>query len=131
MLHLYTVNLIVNDGTSDSVPRTAEVVAIAYRDALAVTLQQAITAVNALDSTVLKNKNNQKSLTNQINTALALINQGSYADALVQLKSTLGKTDGCAVSKAPEKNDWIRNCASQQQVYPLIQEAIGYLNSML
>jgi hypothetical protein len=93
-------------------------------------LQDALAAVNALDPAVFK-KNKQTSLSNQINAALALVEQNLNADALVQAQSILGKTDGCATSGTPDNNDWITDCASQEQVRPFIQEAIVYLNNMM
>lgn len=93
-------------------------------------LQDALAAVNALDPAVFK-KNKQTSLSNQINAALALVEQYLNADALVQAQSILGKTDGCATSGTPDNNDWITDCASQEQVRPFIQEAIVYLNNIM
>jgi hypothetical protein len=67
-------------------------------------------------------------LTNKINAAIQMIDQGLYQDALDKLTNDiLGKTDGCAITGAPDKNDWITNCTSQGQVYPLIIEAINLL----
>lgn len=43
----------------------------------------------------------------------------------------LGKTNGCAESGAPDKNDWIKDCDAQTQVYPLIREAIELLTNLL
>ncbi|MCW5198326.1 FG-GAP repeat protein [Desulfobulbus sp. F4] len=94
-------------------------------------LQDALAAVNALDPAVFKKANRQVSLSNQINAALALVEQNLNADALVQAQSILGKTDGCATSGTPDNNDWITDCASQKQVRPFIQEAIVYLNNMM
>lgn len=127
----YAVSLIVNDGAVDSTASTANVVAISYLTATTKTMQEAVAAVNAINPAMLNNKNNQKALTNQLNAALTLADQGSYADALTQLQDTLGKTDGCVASGAPDKNDWLTDCDSQEQVQPLLQEAIEYLNSMM
>jgi hypothetical protein len=43
----------------------------------------------------------------------------------------LAKTDGCAQTGAPDKNDWIKDCADQNQVDPLILQAIQLLRGML
>ncbi len=127
----YQVSLVINDGTIDSPVSTAEAVAIPYLTAITQILQDAGTAIDAIAPAVLKNANQQNALTNQINAALTLVDQGYYGEAFVQLNSTLGKTDGCAEAGAPDKNDWIQDCASQEQVYPLIAEALGYLESIL
>jgi hypothetical protein len=54
---------------------------------------------------------------------MKLIDQGNYADALAKLKTDiLPKTDGCATQGKPDKNDWITDCATQQQVYALVTQ---------
>lgn len=95
------------------------------------TLQKAITAINDIPLDDLKNINMQNTLTNKVNAALALIEQGAYAEALNKLQNDLlGKTDGCATSGSPDKNDWIEDCAGQDQVYQLIMEAIEYVTEL-
>lgn len=127
----YEVSLIVNDGFVDSEPSTVTVLAISYLDATTCTLQETITAVNTIDLGDFKNKNMQNTLTNKVNATLELVDQGSYAEALDKLQNDLlGKTNGCTNLGEPDKNDWIQECACQDQVYPLIIEAIGYLESL-
>ena len=73
-----------------------------------------------------------KSLTNKINAALKLIDQGYYHDALNKLQNDiLGKTNGCLEIGEPDKNDWIRTCEGQQEVYPFVMQAIEYLEETL
>ena len=63
---------------------------------------------------------------------IALINSGAYQDAINKLQNDLlKKTDGCAASGQPDKNDWITDCSSQSQVYQAIIYLIGYLQSKL
>ncbi len=88
-------------------------------------VQQVETAVVSIGLGVLKNANMQNTLINKLNAVIANIEAGNYADALGQLQNDiLAKTDGCAKSGMPDKNDWITNCAAQGVVYPLIMEAI-------
>ena len=42
-----------------------------------------------------------------------------------------GKTNGCATGGSPDKNDWITTCDGQNQVYPLIMEAIELLENLI
>lgn len=127
----YEVSLTVNDGFLDSEPSTVNVLAIAYLDAITMTLQETVTAINNIDLGYFKNKNMQNTLTNKINVTLKLVVQGEYFGAYNKLQNDiLGKTDGCASSGATDKDDWIQDCTSQEQVYPFAKEAIGYLENM-
>jgi len=61
---------------------------------------------------------------------LGMIDAGRYAEALAKLENDiLQKTDGCANGGEPDKNDWIRSCDEQEQVYMLIMETIEDLKS--
>lgn len=127
----YEVTLIVNDGWVDSEPSTASVLVVSHLDATTMTLQEIIDAINVIDPVNLKNKNMQKALSNKVNAVLELVEHGAYFEALDKLqKDLLGKTDGCAETGTPDKNDWLRDCGGQDQLYPLITEAIGYLENM-
>uniref|UniRef100_UPI004057B7FE GLUG motif-containing protein n=1 Tax=Candidatus Electrothrix sp. TaxID=2170559 RepID=UPI004057B7FE len=134
----YQVGLTVNDGTIDSAPSTAEVVAISYLDAVIVTLQEALDKVNELDSSIFSKKNSQENLVKGIDKVIdkviTQVENGSYDEALFKLEggSILLKTDGCVAPPLDEPNsdDWIISCESQELVYPLIMEAIGYMNEL-
>ncbi len=56
---------------------------------------------------------------------------GEYQDALKKLENDiLKKTGGCATKGKLDKNDWIKDCGAQDQVYPLILEAIQLLSQL-
>ena len=127
----YEVTLIVNDGFVASELSTVTVLVITYLDGATGTLLETVKEINSIDLTVLKNENMLNVLTSKINAALELADQGEYVEALDKLQhDIIGKTDGCAVTGEPDKNDWIQDCEAQDQVYPLIIEAIEYLESM-
>jgi hypothetical protein len=48
----------------------------------------------------------------------------------MELCNNVPISHGCATSGSPDKNDWIRDCESQDQIYPIVMEAIGYLEQM-
>jgi hypothetical protein len=125
----YTVSLTVNDGTIDSASSTAEVVAISCLDAAKLILQELFDAVESLDSTVFKNDRKQSRLLKRINKIIVQVDKGKYKKAVKKIRKTLKKTNGCAASGTPDKNDWIK-CEGQEQVYPLLEEAIGYLKNI-
>ena len=128
----YIASLVVNDGIVDSAASNATVEAITAQEAT-LTLLKLIEAINALPKSVFKNDNMPNALTNKINAVLADIEAGDYEKALNKLQSDiLRKTDGCAISGvAPDKNDWIRTCDAQNAIYPLVLEAIAFLEILL
>jgi hypothetical protein len=83
--------------------------------------------VNGLDPAVFINANLQNATTNKVVAVLDQIEQG-----LDKLENDLlAKLNGCAEGGAPDRNDWITDCRAQGQVYPLIIEAMGLLESLL
>lgn len=128
----YVVSLVVNDGFIDSDPDTANITAVAAQSAAQGVLINATSVINSLDPGVFKNSNLVNALTNKINAVLAMIDQGLYQEALDKLQNDiLGKTDGCATSGSPDKNDWITDCGAQSQVYPLIMQTIELLRRLV
>ena len=128
----YVVSLVVNDGFVDSDADNATVMAITCEDAAAMTLLETVETTNELDPNSLKNENLTHALTNKINAALAMIDEGYYEDALDKLENDiLHKTNGCAETGEPDRNDWIETCEEQSQVYPLVMEAIELLERLI
>ncbi len=104
-----------------------------------------------LDPNSLKNSNMKNALINKINAVLQMIDEGLNEEALTKMASVgsvkanrsyngalnklendiLAKTDGCAETGEPDKNDWITSCEGQNQVYPLIMETIEYVRSLM
>ena len=127
----YTASLVVNDGLVDSEVSTVNIAVTTYQAAATEQLGTLDTSITSIPTTTFNSINSQNALTNKINAALASLDNGNYADALTKLQSDiLGKTDGCAVSGAPDKNDWITTCDAQNQIYPMIIEIIGYLRHL-
>ncbi len=127
----YVIQLVVNDGLLDSLPSTIQVQVVANPTAPIEATQDVQTAIASLNPDVFKNANMQKTFNNKLNAVIADIEAGNYANALDKLQNDiLGKTDGCAKSGAPDSNDWIKDCVSQAQVYPLILEVIDILTSL-
>jgi len=128
----YIVSLIVSDGFIPSDPDNITVVAVSYQDATTETLLDTTNSINTLDDSLFNNSNNKNALTNKINAALAQIDKGNYQNALNKLQNDiLGKTDGCANTGAPEPNDWIEDCESQDEVYQMVMEAINLLQELI
>ena len=128
----YVISLTVNDGTIDSDPATVTIAVITVEDATTETLQEASEILDILPTSALKNKTLAKTTTNMINSVLLKIDDGDIEGAYNQLKNAiLKKTDGCAESGSPDKNDWIKDCESQELVYPVLIEALDLLFGLL
>ncbi len=131
----YKVSLVVNDGEEDSAPSIVEVTAeviTSPSEAIIATLEETSLVVSSLSPDDFDNKNKQKALGNQVDATTVLVDEELYVEALGKLQnSILGKTDGCVESGGPDKNDWIEECTSQEEVYDLVQEAIGILEEQM
>ena len=128
----YIISLVVNDGYEDSEPSNMTVVVIAYQDAATESLQETMTTINNISDDELKNQKMKNALTNKINAVLEMIDLGLYQEALDKLQNDiLDKTNGCIEAGDADKNDWIINCDDQNQVYPIIMEAIEYLITLI
>ena len=124
----YTASLVVNDGFVDSPPDNVTITAISTEDAATQTLAEATDTINLLEPTDFKNAKMKKALTNKINAVLDKIERGQVQEAIDKLvHDILGKTNGCADTGNPDKNDKIRNCDAQELLYPLIVDAIALL----
>ena len=129
---LFVVQLIVNDGQLDSEPSVIQVQAISIQTVITDAIKAVQDANTGFNSVVFKNKNMQSAMNNKLNAILSEVAQGDYADALNKLvNDVLKKTDGCANTGAPDKNDWVRDCESQAIIYPLIIDAIEKLQALL
>jgi hypothetical protein len=97
---------------------------------LQVTLTDAVDAM--LDPDTLKNEKMKNALLNKINAVQEMIAEGLYEEALNKLQNDiLQKTNGCALTGEPDKNDWIITCQGQSEIYPLIIETIEYVKSLM
>jgi Tol biopolymer transport system component len=124
----YTIQLVVNDGLLNSDPSTIQIQVVAKETKIITDIQDLETTITGLPSGAFKNANMQNTLINKLNEVIAAISAGDYTGALNKLQNDiLKKTDGCAVSGAPDKNDWITNCKTQGILYPLINSIINEL----
>lgn len=127
----YVIQLIVNDGDVDSDPSTIQVQVVTSTTAAVEETKTIQTIIAAFDTSVLKNANMQNALINKLNAVVANLTVGDVASAVEQLQNDmLSKTDGCATSGAPDKNDWIKTCEEQDQVYPYVLQLIQLLQTM-
>ncbi len=128
----YVVSLVVNDGIENSDPANVSVTAITNPNEAIDTLRDLVDLINGLDPAVFKNSNMANALTNKINAAIVMIDEGFYQEALDKLENDiLKKTDGCATIGFPDRNDWIKDCETQAGIYVLIMEAMNLLKTLI
>ena len=108
-------------------------------------LIQAKDVIAGLPVEVFRNQNMGVPLINKIDAVLTMLDQGDYEEALNSMQDEddyeealnklkndiLAKTNGCAEIGTPDNNDWILTCEAQNEVYPLILEAIELLEDLI
>ena len=131
----YAVRLIVNDRFADSDPSTVWIAVIVSRTQAIEAVKLVKTQVASLNPHIFSSPNNsdlQNTLLQKLDTVIINIGAGNDLAALKLLENDiLTKTDGCAAAGAPDKSDWIRDCASQRKVYPHLLDAIAQVKSLL
>jgi hypothetical protein len=132
----YIAQLIVNDGFVDSAPDTVVIQASSATDAVTQTLQDLIALINGFPATengkaVFQHRQLRRNLVREIQLALYLVEHGQFrlADRLLG-RVVLAEMDGCQRNGKPDRGDWIRACAEQDQAYLLVTEAISYLDAI-
>ncbi|GAH35307.1 unnamed protein product, partial [marine sediment metagenome] len=85
-----------------------------------------------LNPDTLKNKNMKNALLNKINAVQQMLDAGRYEEALNKLQNDiLQKTNGCAETGEPDKNNWIITCEGQSVLYPLVIETIEHVRGLM
>ncbi|MEE9370655.1 MAG: fibronectin type III domain-containing protein, partial [Sedimentisphaerales bacterium] len=92
-------------------------------------VQLADAVLALLEPNDVKNENMLLSLANKLDAIQGMMDKGQYKAAISKLENDiLQKTDGCAETGTPDKNDWITTCERQELVYPIIIEIIELLS---
>lgn len=121
----YQVQLIVNDGFVSSAPSTLQVVEISMKTQTINGVQTCQSLVSELPKSVFANKEQQKTMTQKLNSIVKEINEHEYRDALSTFKNDLmRKVDGCTTSGVADKDDWIKSCQAQTPIYACFQNVV-------
>jgi hypothetical protein len=127
-----TASLVVSDGQATSPPDVVTIQATSDAGAIVAILRDAVAAINGLDPGDFKNANMQGALTNKLAAVIADVEAGRLQDALDKLEhDVIAKTDGCAETGAPDRNDWLKNSAAQTPVYARLREAVDLIRALL
>lgn len=124
---IYVVSLVVDDGLV-SATSNVEILIVENKVSVTDVLEDAIHAINDVDFGSFKNAKQKNVLTKKVSVVIDMFSAGLFGDALSKLENdVLKKTDGCTAGDAPDKNDWIKDCVGQQEVSPIIMDAIEML----
>lgn len=128
----YVVNLVVNDGLVDSAADSVTIDAINTATQVTNTLADAQITIGLTLPGSFKNDNQKNALSTKIGAVIQMIANGDYVNALNKLeKDILKKTNGCAETGSPDRNDWITACDEQGPVYNQIIDAIALLQALI
>lgn len=125
----YIVSLVVNDGFEDSDPNTVDIEVIDTELTVTQLIEQAISEINAIPRNRhhFRHRRAKRFMTKMLNRAIHNIDRGRDFIAKIQLKLVLRRTNGCALTGARDATDWIKKCSDQDNVYPLVLDAINML----
>lgn len=123
----YTVSLVVNDGELSSEADTATIEAISVQDAITSTLLQLSTTLNQLSDDQVLHRRQVHVLTRTLNRILSAIEAEQYEKALAKLKrEILPRLNGCTDNEKADRNDWVKDCSVQTELYESFSE-VEYL----
>ena len=115
----------VGPGTSASATITVATVT-GYAE---IRLQTAATQVIDLPAHAVTGDGNQNALVQLLSSTVVALQNDNLSGARQQLQHAISRTDGCALQGAADGNgpgrDWITICAAQEQLYPLLVEALA------
>jgi hypothetical protein len=116
----FVVQLIVNDGFLNSLPATAEIVAVSQQPSLVRQIQERQGVIATLPDDGFKFKGARALISLELNDVLLSVEKHDYRAALLFLQVILSQSNGCATIGAPDKNDLITNCPDQSEFYPAL-----------
>lgn len=126
---IYTLNLVVNDGSVDSVSSAVSISIVESETAAVTALQDLITVINTtIDPSVFRNVRQVRSLTFRLNMVVASIERERDVLAVRQLKRMLRSFDGCSRNGRPDRNDRVRDCEAQEILQSSILNIIDLLD---
>lgn len=130
----YVAQLVVNDGLVPSSPSTVSWFVYTTPDKIKRDAEYIQWVIRGLPPGALRSGGQVKALIAKLNTFIQDIDKQDYAAALGKLEDdVLLRVDGCAISSPPTPNgdDFIRNCADQATVYPLVLDLIAQVMALM
>ena len=128
---VYEITLTVSDFIGPGTPDSVEVTSTTAEGFAEIQIVSANDIIKALSNQQVTTKGNQNALQNFLRQAIAALQEGDLARAIDKLEKAIARTDGCALRGAPDGNgggrDWITECASQADVYTMLNDALDAL----
>jgi PKD domain len=122
----YVVQLIVNDGSLNSLPATTEIEVVRPRTPLTLNIRSLQQVIADLPTGAFEAPRLRNDLLKKLNAVIESIGEREYRHAEQQLQDDiLPKVNGCAAAGARDKGDWIVNCEEQNMVYPRLLNIIA------
>jgi hypothetical protein len=122
----YEVQLIVNDGSLNSLPATAEIEVVSPQTQLTMNIRSLQQVIANLPASAFKAPRLRNDLLRKLNAVIESIGAREYRHAERQLQDDLlRKVNGCANAGVPDRGDWIVNCEEQNMVYPRLLNIIA------
>lgn len=129
---VYTIQLTVSDSVGPGEPDSVEITAMTASGFAESQIQAASDSVLDLPGGAVTNRGNQNALTQFLSNAVLALQSDDLNAAGHQIAQAIRRTDGCALRGAPDGNgpgrDWITTCDGQNQVYPLLVEALAAIS---
>jgi hypothetical protein len=127
----FVVQLIVNDGSLDSLPATVEIEAVKPRTQMTEDIRNLQRTIANLPKKAFKHAALGNALLDRLNAVIESVRAHKYAQATQQLQNDiLAKTNGCATSGLPDKRDWIVRCPDQSVVYTPLLNIIAEVKAL-
>lgn len=125
----YVIALVVNDGFADSVAASITVHATGCADTLMQRLRTLSEFVAGLQPASFRNPHLREPLLNKLRVLLQMAEHGRFVALRANItQDILRKLNGCAAHQGPNKNDWLWNCAAQQDVRRQLNDIVTLLN---
>jgi PKD domain len=122
----YVVQLIVNDGSLNSLPATTEIEVVRPRTPLTLNIRSLQQVIADLPTGAFEAPRLRNDLLKKLNAVIESIGEREYRHAEQQLQDDiLPKVNGSATAGARDKGDWIVNCEEQNMVYPRLLNIIA------
>jgi PKD domain len=126
----YVVQLIVNDGTLNSVPATTEIVAVSQQTLFTEQIRNLQGVIANLPPIAFRNVVLKEALIIELNAVVLSLEAKDYKVALLVLQDViLPEVNECATTGAPG-NGWINNCPDQSMVYTHLLNIIAEVKAL-
>jgi len=128
---IYIVQLIVADSFLTSDPSTVQIKVVSQLTEIHTLLKNLIDYIGSLDRRDFKNCSMRNDLIRMLQDVMTDVEQRHQGDSLNDLNGIVRRVDGCTVSGAPDRDDWIIDCQAQTAVYSQLMSIISEVKELM